>query len=187
MKRCPKCQTEYPDDANWCRFDGGRLEMVAAATKPQPPAQQPGALTMGWDAQPEPSAAETTPSMVAPMPGAPSGPMSPAKLADAASTQKMAQTPGALTMGWDAQPEPVAPAQPEPTTPAPKPAAAQPQPMSGARVPQKPGALTMGWDAMPEPPPAPTPSQPQPQPAQPSSELAVRIKGAPPPSGPRVP
>ena len=52
MTRCPTCQTEYPDDANWCRFDGGKLEVVPVAPSPQ----QPGALTMGWDAQPEPGA-----------------------------------------------------------------------------------------------------------------------------------
>lgn len=85
MKRCPTCRTEYPDDANWCRIDGGKLELVPGALTtgwdvptvpttftgtpppgPQPPAQKPGALTMGWDAQPDVSAEATNPSMLAP-------------------------------------------------------------------------------------------------------------------------
>ncbi|HEY5948232.1 MAG TPA: hypothetical protein VIV40_22200, partial [Kofleriaceae bacterium] len=139
MKRCTKCQAEYPDDANWCRFDGGRLEPVAAApARPQAPG--PGALTMGWDAQPDVSAEQTNPSMAAPHPTAPAPPSpaatTPMKLAAAAQPQplggaRMPQKPSALTMGWDAQPEP--PAQPAP-------AAAPQQP----RMPQKPSALTMG-------------------------------------------
>jgi hypothetical protein len=44
----------------------------------------------------------------------------------------MPQQPGALTMGWDAQPEPSA--------------SSSSQPATGARMPQQPGALTMGWD-----------------------------------------
>jgi hypothetical protein len=78
---------------------------------------QPGALTMGWDVQPEPAASPT--------------PASPTPAATPATGARMPQQPGALTMGWDAVPDPTAPA---------------PAPATGARNPQQPGALTMGWD-----------------------------------------
>src|SRR5512139_3293299 len=109
MKRCPKCQAEYPDDANWCRFDGGRLEVVPAA---KPPAPQPGALTMGWDVPNVPTTFTGTPP---PRPGEP----------QAAPPPKGPPQPSALTMGWDVQPEPSAadttPSMlaPNPTLPAP--------------------------------------------------------------------
>src|SRR4051812_33651510 len=113
MKRCSKCQTEYPDDANWCSLDGGKLQAVAGA--PAAPAQPrtappPSALTMGWDAQPVVSAAETTPSMLAPTPPlpAPTSPAATTPMQLAAAQQagaRMPPQPGALTMGWDAQPD----------------------------------------------------------------------------------
>jgi DNA polymerase-3 subunit gamma/tau len=135
MKRCPKCQAEYPDDANWCRFDGGKLQLVAAAPAPAPQPstpqlpQKPGALTMGWDAVPDVSAAQTNPSMLAPDPKAPKSAPASAQPAQQ-SGPRAPQKPGALTMGWDAMPEPVAPAQPS----------------SSPQAQQIPGPLTMGWD-----------------------------------------
>src|SRR5262245_59445140 len=37
MKRCPTCQTTYPDDANFCPMDAGRLQPVAEAPVAAPP------------------------------------------------------------------------------------------------------------------------------------------------------
>jgi len=130
MKRCPTCQTEYPDDANWCRFDGGRLQPA------------PGALTMGWDAQPEPVAAPTNGPHLPQKPGALTMGWDAQPEPAPASGPRLPQKPGALTMGWDAQPEAVA------------------APTNGPHLPQKPGALTMGWDAQPEPEPAHAPVSP---------------------------
>src|SRR5688500_4817376 len=44
MKRCPKCGNQFPDDANFCPGDAGRLEDVHAddgATTPDFKASQP--------------------------------------------------------------------------------------------------------------------------------------------------
>ena len=131
MKRCPRCHADYPDDANWCSLDGGKLEVMAPPPSGPRVAPQPGALTMGWDAQPDVSAAATNPSLLAPIPPAPE-----TSSDNAAATARMPQKPGALTMGWDAQPEP----------------ASEP---SGPRMPATPGALTMGWDVPEEPPATP--------------------------------
>ena len=43
MKRCPKCGKQYPDEANFCPVDAGRLEMDAA------PAQAPDANVAAAD------------------------------------------------------------------------------------------------------------------------------------------
>ena len=37
MKRCPTCKTTYPDDANFCPMDAGRLEVLVAVPVPVPP------------------------------------------------------------------------------------------------------------------------------------------------------
>ena len=34
MKRCTVCGAQYPDDANFCPLDGGRLESVQDAPAP---------------------------------------------------------------------------------------------------------------------------------------------------------
>jgi serine/threonine protein kinase len=41
MKRCPTCKTTYPDDANFCPMDAGRLEALVAAPVPVPPPPSP--------------------------------------------------------------------------------------------------------------------------------------------------
>src|SRR4051794_39645662 len=77
MKRCPTCKTEYPDDATFCRFDGGKLEVAPAA------APKAGSLTMGWDAVPDPEAPAPAPA--------------PAPAAGKA---------GSVSMAWDAVADP---------------------------------------------------------------------------------
>jgi DNA-binding response OmpR family regulator/tetratricopeptide (TPR) repeat protein len=56
---------------------------LAAASPPSPPPPKAGSLTMGWDAQPDPTSAAAVSAPVEPPP-----------------------TAGKLTMGWDAQPDP---------------------------------------------------------------------------------
>jgi serine/threonine-protein kinase len=45
MKRCPLCQTTFPDDANFCPMDAGRLVSVEASA-PSPGVSQAGQTTL---------------------------------------------------------------------------------------------------------------------------------------------